>query len=63
MNEEMMKRSKEGGEGRGKDEHMEEITFENLMTFIPALPISSVRISKKFIKGTQHLRTRDTSSL
>ena len=47
MNEEMMKRSKEGGEERGKDEHMEEITFENLMTFIPALPISSIRESPR----------------
>ena len=47
MNEEMMKRSKEGGEEREKDEHMEEITFENLMTFIPALPISSVRESPR----------------
>ena len=33
--------------GREKDEHMEEITFENLMTFIPAFPISSVRESPR----------------
>lgn len=38
----------EGGEEREKDEHMEElITFENLMTFTPALPISSIRESPR----------------
>ena len=44
MNEEMMKRSKEGGEGREKDHHMEEITFENLTTYSS---VASVRESPR----------------
>ena len=42
------KRWNEGGEVRENDECMEElITFENLMTFKPALPISSIRESPR----------------